>query len=778
MDETAIAALVQAEIADATSFDQADKNADRVRAIEYYRGEMNDLVAEEGRSQVVDHTVQDVIGWTLPGLMRVFFSGDELVHYDPVGPEDEQAAKQATDYVNHIVLKECPSYQVMWDAFHDALLHRNGVLKHFWDHSPQTKTQMLSCLTEDQMAELVGSDQVEVLEHTERPPQMVMSEAGPQQVVYHDLKIKVEVSKGKLTLAAVAPENFLINRDAIDIDTARFYGERLTKTRSELVEMGFDRDEVEELASEHSIDADEVRHARLDDSGMDAAASSRETEEIEIFEVYPLADIDGDGIAERLKVIAAGQNGTTILDWETWEDDSPYSDLTPERVPHRWSGRSIFDDTEDIQRIKTALQRQLLDNLYQSNIPDRVVNAALIENPDALFDRKIGNVIRAKGNPVEAVFNLEVPFTAAQSFQALEYMDMMVEKRTGVSKSSMALDPETLQNQTATAANIQQTASYSKIELIARNFAEMGLKHAFRAILKLVVKHQDRPRTIRLRNKWVEMDPSGWNADMDVTVNVGLGSGSRDRDMMLLTAVLEQQKAVLLTVGGAASTYGKKISKAILYTMQKMVEASGLKGPDTYFPDMSDEELQEIAKAAAESNPEAQKAQAQLQIEQVKAQAQAAIKQQEMQAQSQLDQQKMQQNAAIEKVQAEADVAVKQRDTEAQIALKEREFQHKAELDQRNFEFDKQLKLLDVLAKNAGPKPNGSGKDGKGTSPGMSVDELIGAMQSIQQASGGGQMPMIEDKFDQLARLIAAPYRLVRDEQGRPFESHKVLPSH
>ncbi|MBA2708337.1 MAG: hypothetical protein H0U59_11105 [Gemmatimonadaceae bacterium] len=786
MDETEIASAVDAEISSAQEAFRSGRKGDTSKAIEYSRGEMSDLPSEDGRSSVVDHTTQDVMGWLLPGIMRVYFSSDQIVVYDPKGPEDEEGAEQATDYINHIVLKESEAYRVFWDWFHDALLHRNGVVKHFWDATPVTAVEKHFALTDDQFVELTSSDDVEVLEHTEQEelePAGVDPFTGEEAmapVILHDVRVRKMLAPGSLRLEAVAPEDFLINDEAKEInERTRFVGERILTTRSALIEQGYSRVDVDDLVSGKS-DLDGVALARSGNHWAGSSMKDHATEDIEIYECYPLIDYDGDGIAERLKVIWAhgGHGKKALLDWEEWEDELPYSDLTPERVPHRWEGRSVFDDTVDLQQIRTVLQRNLLDGIYQNAFPDEYIDISRVKNPDAVFDRVIGRKIMVEGDPSGIAYSPPMQNSAAQMLQALEYTDQIIERRTGVSRSAMGLDPETLQNQSATAATIQQSAQYSKIELIARNFAELGMKRVFKCLLKLVVKHQDKARTVRLRNKWVEMDPSRWNADMDVTINVGLGSGSRDRDLGFLNLVLQQQQAAFGMAGGMGSPYGQKLAKAMLHTAQKIIEATGLKSPDMYFPEVTDEDMQAIAEQQKQ-NPEAMKMQAEMQatmqleqaksqvtmqIEAARLQAQMQMKQLDIQAKMQGDQaqmqlqaemeqikaqiassseaEKLQSRALVEREQAQADMMVRQRETEASIAL-----------EQQKFAFARELKLLEFDLKGKqqanGHAVNGNTQNGNG---------------APAKEDSGHTALMAE--ITELMRLAAAPKRVIRDENN------------
>jgi hypothetical protein len=272
------------------------------------------------------------------------------------------------------------------------------------------------------------------------------------------------------------------------------------------------------------------------------------------------------------------------------------------------------------------------------------------------------------------------------------------EMRTGVSRSTMALDPEALQNQTATAANNQKDAAYSQVELIARNQAELGWRRVFRQILKLIVKHQDRPRTIRLRDTWVEMDPRAWNANMDATINIGLGTGSRDRDMAMLNQILNVQMAMTdrLAQGGFAAQALEMVPK-INMTAIKLAESAGIKNPDQFYLDIKPELLEQMKQEAANRpDPEMQK-------EQVKAQTQLQLGQQQAQLDAQADQRK----AQIEAVQMQADIEANRQKIESdailareKAAIEERlavlQFHMDNERDQREHEY--KMALLNAKA--------------------------------------------------------------------------------
>jgi hypothetical protein len=108
MSTSDIKAMLAAEKSDALAAISAAQLAEeRADAMDYYLGHMQkDMPAQEGRSRAVSTDVADTIEGLMPHLMDVFAGSDEVVRFEPVGPEDEAAAAQETDYVNHVMTPE------------------------------------------------------------------------------------------------------------------------------------------------------------------------------------------------------------------------------------------------------------------------------------------------------------------------------------------------------------------------------------------------------------------------------------------------------------------------------------------------------------------------------------------------------------------------------------------------------------------------------------------------------------------------------------------------
>jgi hypothetical protein len=595
-------------------------------------------------------------------------------------------------------MKENPGYRIMWNGTHDSLLQGNGIIKHWWDTKKEFEVTEHSGLTEEQIAILQQDGNTEILAQKQGEPQTVPV-PGPDgqimavQVPTYELKLKRVVRpEGRLRVDCINPEDFLLDREATCIEDARFCAHRRDVTRSELIEMGFDRELVESIPVDRfssilqeKISRDENSSTFFNNVGDESMLF------VELFECYVKADVDGDGIAENVRAYYAGAQGTgELLDWEVWEDDVPFSDIPCEPVPHRWDARSVADDVSDIQRVKTVLTRQMLDNLYWVNNPMTVAQEGTVSNPDTLRSPRFGATVWVNSKTTIPPAPLAVPFIGDKALLGLQHFDNVREMRTGVSRSTMALDPEALQNQTATAANNQKDSAYSQIELIARNQAELGWRRVFRQILKLIVKHQDRPRTIRLRDTWVEMDPRSWNANMDATINIGLGTGSRDRDMAMLNQILNVQMAMTdrLAQGGFSAQALEMVPK-INMTAIKLAESAGIKNPDQFYLDIKPELLEQMKQEAANRpDPEMQK-------EQVKAQTQLQLGQQQAQLDAQADERK----AQIEAVQMQADIEAQNQKTHAEMVQAQQKFEFDKQLAIMEFEMQRELKLAELNMK-------------------------------------------------------------------------------
>ena len=674
MDNLKLKSLIEAEIDDSIGYIESETVEQRKQALQaYLRQPYGNEV--EGKSSIVTGEVAEAIDGALPSLVRIFTASDELMVADPVNPGDEAGAKQVTDYLNWIVLKDNPGVILFHDWFKDALLQKNGIVKAYWEDKTDVSKEKYQGLTDDELALLLQDPDIEIVSQdiTSTPvvdPAMAQAieVAGGMVPMFntHDVTIKKTNKSGKVTIENVPPEEFLISKKARTILDAPFVAHRRLMRRGDLIAMGFDKKIVESLGTGDDLDYTPERVTRFSagEQPSDFESNDPSMQDIEVFECYIRTDMDDDGIPELRQVFYAGNE---ILS-EHECDYVPFYSICPLPIPHKFFGNSLADRTTDLQLIKTTITRQMLDNLYLTNNA-RVVAVEGQVNLDDLLTSTAGGVIRAK-SPA-AVQQLNVQNVAAQSFPMLEYLDRIQAKRTGVSDASQGLDPSILQNVTAAAVASMQQAGAGKIELIARIFAETGVKDLFRGILHLVTKYQQKEKIIRLRGQFVAIDPRTWANEYDISVNVGLGAGNRQEQMAMLAMVLQKQEQIL----GAYGMANPYVSPAqYRNTLGRMVEAAGFRDSAEFYkpiPVELDQQLQ--APQQPQPNPQVQIAMAQVQ-------ADIQAKQAKAQADIQLAREKAAADLQLEREKAMAEMQLEREKFAMEMQQKQQEFQAEAQI--------------------------------------------------------------------------------------------------
>jgi hypothetical protein len=673
--------IIGQEINNAMGYMGGNLSSQRKKSLEYYMGEP--LGTEiDGRSQVVSTDVADTVETILPNLLKIFTSSDQTVKCEPVKAEDVALAEQATNYINYIFNKDNNGFSILYNWFKDALIEKNGIVKVYWDESEKVEQETYENLNDQEYKILLDNDDVEVVQEEsfvdEKAKQQLeeikaLAEAQGQVMEdiptpkLHNCIIKRTSSSGKVKIENIPPEEFLIQRSAKSIEDADFVAHRVLKTRSELIQMGFDRDIIENLPTQNNITFNDERLARfsdIDESPLNDAPDES-TQDIEIYECYVKCDMDGDGIAELRKVIVAGSEASTILENMPC-DFIPFCSLTPVPMPHRFYGRSVSELVEDVQLVKSTVMRQLLDNMYLTN-NNRVAIMDGMVNLDDLLTSRPGGVVRTKQPPSQVMLPMQNQTISQQAFPLLEYLDTVRETRTGVTRYSQGLDADAL-NKTATGVNTLMSQSQMRMELIARVFAETGIKDLFRRIFELTVKYQNKERIVELNNKFVSVSPTEWKDRYNISITVGLGAGSKDQQIVMLNNILQKQLQAFQLQGN--KEYPMVTLKNIYNSLAKIIEEAGLKNVENYFvnPDEGKELVQpsppppptpiekiEFTRIASEEKRKV----AELELEARKLKAETAeailgfetkIKEMELKYNTQLDAAKIKADADLEKL--------------------------------------------------------------------------------------------------------------------------------
>ena len=561
---------VGAMIDDAKKYIDDSVSPNRAEATKYYRGEEfgNE---EEGRSSVVDMTVRDTVGKIMPAMMRTFFGGEKVVEFVPQTAMDVQFAEAATDYVNHVLNKDNNLYMECQAAWEDALVRKTGIIKYYWEDNGDDEAYQLTGLDEMSLNALLSDPElsVDVISN-------MMTDMGES----YSVQVTRSARNGRVKVKALPCEEFLIDRDATNLEDAILTAHRRMATASELIQMGYDRDLVESKAASVDELDDNVERRVRDPAALDYGFRSEESVKlVEYGEAYMKVDWNNDGIAELRKICCMG-NDYEIVHHEAWSHP-PFAIFSPIPEAHVFFGTSIFDLVGDIQKIKSNVLRNSLDSLSLSIHPRMVITEGQV-NLEDVQNTEIGAIIRQ--DQPGAVQSLTLPYVGKDAFPMLGYLDSLKEGRTGISKASMGLDAENLQSTTAVAVNATIQGAQAQMELIARNFAEIGMRQLYSGVLKLLIQHQDYARMVRLREEFVPIDPRSWNANMDVSVNVPIGGSTDQEKMASLQSIMTVQENIIGKFGinnplVSLENYRNTINSAIEMAGFKNVDAFITQGP-------------------------------------------------------------------------------------------------------------------------------------------------------------------------------------------------------
>ena len=636
MDDAELESIIGQDLTDAVSYIDSDLSPTRAKGTEYYRGDLfgNEV---EGNSKVVAMEVRDTVSAMLPSLMRVFFNSENVVEFTPRGPEDVQAAQQATDYANYIFQNDNTGFLTTYAIFKDALVRKCGIAKFWWEDEEKVRIEEYTGLDEPTLEMLMQEPEAEATIISSYPDpsvdEMQLTTVDPMTgqpmampaPMLHDVQIKRITKDGRIRIMAVPPEELLLDRRARSFDDATIIAHRQMATVADLIAMGYDQDEIEENLMSNDLDSNDEYLARQPLSttfGTNDAANPMMRRVLYV-EAYARVDYDGDGIAELRKVCCMGAGYKVVRNLPA--SYIPFADFPCDPEPHTspLEAMSIFDITRDLQEIKSEILRNTLDSLAQSIHPRTAVVEGQV-NIDDVLNNETGAIIRMRAPGM--VQPLTTPFVGQAAFPMMEYMDQIKEDRTGMSKAAMGLNADALQSSTKAAVNATISASQGRIELTARILAE-GMKKLFKGILFLVTTHKDKARMVRMRNEWVQIDPRAWDAGMDANINIALGNGDTNERLQALMMILAKQEQILQQLG---PTNPLVTPQQFSNTLRKIVELSGFKDSTSYFQAIP---ADYVPPAPPQPKPSPEEILAQVQAESIKADIQKKAADLELQRQ-------------------------------------------------------------------------------------------------------------------------------------------------
>jgi hypothetical protein len=663
-------ALVADEFARAVGRSTDELNAQREKALQYIKGVMDDVPSLPGRSSACSTDVSDAIEMALPDLIEIF-TGEDIATFRPVGPEDVDAAQQETDYVKHVFFEENPGFLNLYSAIKDALSIKTGVFKVFGEEYEEPEEEF-----EGQSLDQLASA---VQKHGDRV--YLKSDLGdmtdPEMTVDFCIRAK---KKWRARVMAVPPEDFGVSKDTVLLTESPYCFHKTRLRAYELKRRGIDAAKVDALPAYGVID-NQVKQARdRTDQEVDDRGGLGDHRIVEVIEHY----IDGEDGRYRLLTDGAA---LTLLEEEE-HPTVPFSAITPYIVPHQFIGESVADRLIEIQKINTVLTRMTLDSGYFA------LNQRMYVNMDKANDWTIADLLRNEPNvPVRGKGdNAIVPLTSGglsfDTLSAIEHFSVAGEKRTGIVRNSQGLNPDTLHD-TARGAMALMSESQKRVRLIASILAHTGIKDVFLLLHRLLRQNATQAETVRLRGKWIDIEPSSWANRSDMTIEVGVGSAGKDAEMARLQAGMVTMQEIIGMQGGVEGPL-VKLDNIYAYLKRYFEKGLDFKSAEPFLTDPSVQS--EEPQAPPPPDPAVLEAQAKLQMAQQEAMAKQELAQQQAQADVQLAQVKAQAEIETARAIAQEKAALARAEAEERALLKRQENAEAMQMRREMAAFDLQHK--------------------------------------------------------------------------------------
>jgi len=614
----------------------------RIKAQEYRQGKINDLPVMRGRSQAVDTTLGEAVDTVMPDVMEVFFGGDDVVTFQPNGPQDEGQAAEETDAVTHVVFQANEAFRAFHDAIQDALLNRVGLFHWWWDEGDET-------IGEFEAGGPAEAAAVGMLVQQQRPWAKVETEEGDGGAI----TLKLSERRGRVCIKAVPSEDFTVAQDTISLRDGTYCALRERVRIQELIQRGIDPALARGLP-DASPDLDEVAQVR-NESGEDDRAGGAGVDDLRMVEIrthYLRLDADGDGELEIWRIDTDAEQ--KVLLQKEQVSQVPFGALTPYLNAHRFYGDGLADKLFEVMRIKTVLLRMMLDSGFfalnqrmevaEERASEFTISDLLNNAPNVPVRSRTGDAVR----PLQAG---QLGFDV---FSAMEFMSVVAEQRSGVVRNAQGLNPDTLHD-TAKGAMALITAAQKRVRMICRVFAETGVKDLFLGVHQMMREYSSpdhAPEQMKVARQWREVRPAEWAQRAAVTVHVGVGSGGKEREEQQQNGALELTRSVVELQGGVEGPF---VTAQNLYNRLKAYSrAIGERDADQYWSDPT----QAPPAAAQKPDPEMAKAQAELQL-----------KQQESAAQLQVEQQRMQNDMALARAKLAGELQLKREEMRQKLQL-------------------------------------------------------------------------------------------------------------
>jgi len=562
-----------------------------IRSYNSYHAIIDQKYNIPGRSTIVSSDVMDTIEWMMPSLMRVFTAAQDIIVIEPVGGEDVESAEQHQALINYQFTYKMDGFTKFYTWFKDALIYGLGVVKLTWETFYDKREFSYEELTQEQFQALASQQNISIEafdEYEVANVELYSPEKGeiertvlPSTTIYKNVKGFIKrITYSGPWLETIPVSSFYIEPGARSVREANFVAHRVRRTLDYLKRMQREGvyHNVENLIPNVEGDEEDYDKYYLLESQSKHGKDVDDLPDIPgreykwVWECWVKLDVDGDGLLEPLLVTICDDVVLRVEENPFDHGEPPFETIVPIIDCHKIYGVSITDLVLEFQRLKTALYRNVFDNVAFSINNWFLVRRDSGTDITALAQVKPGSVVFTE-DVNEGVREMTPRPLPPGIFNLFEYLDSSKENRTGVTRYNQGLNAASL-NKTATGISAIMTASQQRIELIARLFAETGVKHLFRKMISLNQQFITNDFVLRLFGKPLMISPDKLDGSFDLMVNVGIGAGLKE---------LQQSQMInLLNIMPNLAQLGLVTPKHIYYVISKLLESMGYKNIESF----------------------------------------------------------------------------------------------------------------------------------------------------------------------------------------------------
>jgi hypothetical protein len=513
-----IVSLVSSKVENCSNWYDSKLSRERELVIQYYNG-TKPLRQHQGSSTYTSSDVYDSVEMMKAQLLETFATGNEIVRFTPVGPEDVEDARIATAYTGHMVFDRNDGFGMMSDVIHDGLTARVGVVKYYWENYYDEAEEEFEGLPLEQVEAIAADEAVDSLE----------AELDEATGLFSGSLIR-KIDCSKVCIDNIPPEEFLIEERANSIKEAKVVDHRTLKTRSELLKLGYPKSKVNQLnfEDEGTLDLSPDRQSRRQqiDGGNELGndAVQEELQVVILHETYMEMALEKDGIARLYRIV---WSGTQLFELEL-VDRKPFVAFVPLPVPHMFYGNNYASRVMPHQTARTALTRSVLDHAAITNNPRLQVLKGGLLNPRELLDNRLGGLVNV--NRPDAITPLQQAPLNPFVFEILSMVKENREETTGITSLSQGLNRDAISKQNSEALiDKMVTVSQQRQKIIARNFGKF-LKELWLEVYAVIIENEDQERIFEYAGNYVPVNPTAWRERKDVQVSLHLGYGELEKE--------------------------------------------------------------------------------------------------------------------------------------------------------------------------------------------------------------------------------------------------------